>query len=477
MAITKNHPIDTTLKKALDYICNPDKTDETILIYSYGCSPETADIEFEWTKKNAIDKGKHIARHLIQAFEPGETTPEQAHEIGIKFAEACLGGKHEFILSTHIDKGHIHNHIIFNDVNFVDYTHSHVNKKWYYQTRKISDRICEEYNLSVIRNPSGEKGKSYIEHTAAKNGTSYKAKLKSAIDKAITRSNDFEDFLLRMEIAGYEIKRGKYVSFRAEDQERFTRTKTLGAYYTEDSIVNRIEKSKERRAKQKAERRINLLIDIQNSIKAQESKGIYRAPSKPALWEEEEQRSRTKIRHLTDLSKAEFVTTRAKINNLKQASMTLNYLTENGITTYEKLEEKAKEIHSDFDVMTEKIKVIERQINDTAILIKHLNTYTKLKPIYKKYQSSKNKEAFAEKHRSKIILFEAAQKYLKGKNPPPADVLKISFASMTEEKEKLYEQYKILKKKSAEIDTIKSNVETLLGASHKPSLEKSALLD
>ncbi len=444
MAITKNHPIDTTLKKALDYICNPDKTDETILIYSYGCSPETADIEFEWTRKNAIDKGKHIARHLIQAFEPGETTPEQAHEIGIKFAEACLGGKHEFVLTTHIDKGHIHNHIIFNDVNFVDYTHSHVNKKWYYQTRKISDRICEEYNLSVIRNPSGEKGKSYIEHTAAKNGTSYKAKLKSAIDKAITKSTDFEDFLLRMEIAGYEIKRGKYVSFRATDQERFTRSKTLGNYYTEDSIVNRIEKSKERRAKQKADRRINLLIDIQNSIKAQESKGYEH-------W--------------------------AKINNLKQASMTLNYLTENGITTYEKLEDKAKEIHSDFDVITEKIKVIERQINDTAILMKHLNTYTKLKPIYKKYQSSKNKVAFAEKHRSKIILFEAAQKYLKGKNPPPADVLKISFASMTKEKEQLYEQYKILKKKSAEIDTIKSNVETLLGASHKPNLEKSALLD
>ncbi len=444
MAITKNHPIDTTLKKALDYICNPDKTDETILIYSYGCSHETADIEFEWTRKNAIDKGKHIARHLIQAFEPGETTSEQAHEIGIKFAEACLGGKHEFVLTTHIDKGHIHNHIIFNDVNFVDYTHSHVNKKWYYQTRKISDRICEEYNLSVIRNPSGEKGKSYIEHTAAKNGTSYKAKLKSAIDKAITRSNDFEDFLLRMEIAGYEIKRGKYVSFRAADQERFTRAKTLGTYYAEDSIVNRIEKSKERRARQKDNRRINLLIDIQNSIKAQESKGYEH-------W--------------------------AKINNLKQASMTLNYLTENGITTYEKLEEKAKEIHSDFDVITEKIKGIERQINDTALLMKHLNAYTKLKPIYKKYQSRKNKEAFAEKHRSKIILFEAAQKYLKGKNPPPADVLKISFASMTEEKEQLYEQYKILKKKSAEIDTIKSNVETLLGASHKPSLEKSALLD
>ena len=444
MAVTKNHPINSTLKKAIEYICKPEKTDGNLFIYSYGCSPETADIEFEWTRKNARNKGKHLARHLIQSFQPGETTPEQAHEIGLKLAKEVLGGRYEFVLSTHNDKGHIHNHIIFNDVDFIDYKHSHINKNWYYKTRKISDRICEEYNLSVINNPSAEKGKSYIEHTAAKNGTSYKAKLKYAIDKAILRSSDFEDFLLRMELAGYQIKRGKYVSFRASEQERFTRAKTLGTYYTEDSIKKRIEKSLERRESLKDNRRINLLIDIQNCIKAQESKGYEH-------W--------------------------AKINNLKQASMTLNYLTENGMTTYEKLEEKAKKIHSDFDVITSKIKVLEGQINDTAVLMKHLNTYTKLKPIYQKYQSAKDKDAFAEKHRSEIILYEAAEKYLNGKNPPPADVLKISYTSMAEEKAKLYEQYKNLKKKSAEIDTIKSNVDTILGVSHKHSREKSALLD
>lgn len=443
MAVTKNHPINSTLKKAIEYICKPEKTDGNLLIYSYGCSPETADIEFEWTRKNARDKGKHLARHLIQSFQPGETTPEQAHEIGLKLAEEVLGGRYEFVLSTHNDKGHLHNHIIFNDVDFIDYKHSHINKKWYYKTRKTSDRICEEYNLSVINNPSAEKGKSYIEHTAAKNGTSYKAKLKYAIDKAISRSSDFEDFLLRMEMAGYQIKRGKYILFRATEQERFTRSKTLGSYYTEESIINRIENNRDHRASRKDNRRINLLIDIQNCIKAQESKGYEH-------W--------------------------VKINNLKQASMTLNYLTENGMTTYEKLEEKAKEIHSDFDVITSKIKVLEGQINDTAVLMKHLDIYTKLKPIYKKYTESKNKSAFKEKYRSEIILFETAQKHLKGKNPPPIEVLKISYASMAEEKEKLYEQYKILKKKSTEIDTIKSNVDTILGVSHKQSREKTALL-
>lgn len=273
MAVTKNHPINSTLKKAIRYICNPEKTDGTLLIDSYGCTPETADIEFEWTRKKAKDNSKesHLARHFIQAFEPGETTPEQAHEIGKKLADEILGGKYEYILSTHIDRGHIHNHIIFNDVNFVDYRHSHINKKWYYDTRKISDRLCEEYGLSVI--PQNEnKGKSYIEYTAAKQGTSYKVQLKADIDKAVRKSLDYSDFLLRMEIAGYEVKKGKYISFRAAGRERFIRGKTLGGYYTEDSIKERIAKNAIHRPK-KDSRRINLIIDIQNCIKAQESKG------------------------------------------------------------------------------------------------------------------------------------------------------------------------------------------------------------
>ena len=244
MAVTKNHPINSTLKKAIQYICNPEKTDGTLLIDSYGCTPETADIEFEWTRKKAKDNGKesHLARHFIQAFEPGETTPEQAHEIGKKLADEIMGGKYEYILSTHIDRGHIHNHIIFNDVNFVDYRHSHINKKWYYDTRKISDRLCEEYGLSVIPQ-NDNKGKSYIEYTAAKQGTSYKAQLKADIDKAVRKSLDYSDFLLRMEIAGYEVKHGKHISFRAAGRERFIRGKTLGGYYTEDSIKERIAKN------------------------------------------------------------------------------------------------------------------------------------------------------------------------------------------------------------------------------------------
>lgn len=441
MAVTKNHPINSTLKKAIQYICNPEKTDGTLLIDSYGCTPETADIEFEWTRKKAKGNGKesHLARHFIQAFEPGETTPEQAHEIGKKLADEILGGKYEYILSTHIDRGHIHNHIIFNDVNFVDYRHSHINKKWYYDTRKISDRLCDEYGLSVI--PQNEnKGKSYIEYTAAKQGTSYKAQLKADIDKAVRKSLDYSDFLLRMEIAGYEVKQGKHISFRAAGRERFVRGKTLGGYYTEDSIKERISKNAIHRPK-KDNRRINLIIDIQNCIKAQESKGYEH-------W--------------------------GKIYNLKQASRTLNFLTENNLTTYDDLEKAADKIHSDFDTLTQKIKSAERQINENAILIKQIEIYRQYRPIYLKQQKVKNKDGFTQKFQRELILYEAAAKHLKGTNPPQLERLKTENESLSEQKKKLYDEYKTLKTKSAEIEVIRSNVDTLLNRPRErnPEIEK-----
>ena len=239
MAITKTHPIKSTLKKAIDYICNPEKTDGKLLVSSFGCAAETADIEFAWTRKYSIDKGTHLGRHLIQAFEPGETTPEQAHEIGMQLAKEILGGKYEFVLTTHIDKGHIHNHLIFNAVSFADYHHYHSNKRSYHYIRRVSDRLCKEHGLSVII-PGQNRGKSYAEYTAEKTGTSYKAKLKAVIDKLIPVSSNFEDLIRRLQNEGYEIKRGKYISCRASGQERFTRMKTLGADYTEEAVAARI---------------------------------------------------------------------------------------------------------------------------------------------------------------------------------------------------------------------------------------------
>ena len=270
MAVTKTHPIKSTLKAAIDYICNPEKTDGKLLVSSYGCAAETADIEFAWTRRHAIDKGTNLGRHLIQAFQPGEVTPEQAHEIGMELAKEILGGKYEFVLTTHIDKDHVHNHLIFNAVSFADHKHYHSNKRSYHYIRRTSDRLCKEHGLSVII-PGQDKGKSYIEHQATQNGISYKAKLKAAIDRLLPACSNLEELLRRLQREGYEIKRGKYISARAPDQERFTRLKTLGVDYTEEALAARIAgRSRPSRQPKQQNGKISLLIDIQNNIKLAE---------------------------------------------------------------------------------------------------------------------------------------------------------------------------------------------------------------
>jgi Relaxase/Mobilisation nuclease domain. len=227
MAVTKIKPVKSTLSKALDYIENPDKTDGKMLISSFGCSYETADIEFGYTLSQALDKGNNLAFHLIQSFAPGEVDYEKAHEIGKQLADAVTKGQHEYVVTTHIDKGHIHNHIIFCAVNFVDHHKYNSNKRSYYGIRNMSDKLCRENGLSIVVPGKGSKGKSYAEYQAEKTGTSWKGKLKIAVDALIPQVSSFEELLQRLQAAGYEIKPGKYVSCRAPGQERFTRLKTL----------------------------------------------------------------------------------------------------------------------------------------------------------------------------------------------------------------------------------------------------------
>ena len=212
MAVTKIKPIKSTLSKALDYIENPDKTDGKMLVSSFGCSYETADIEFEYTLSQALQKGNNLAFHLIQSFEPGEVDYQKAHEIGKQLADAVTKGQHEYVVTTHIDKGHIHNHIIFCAVNFVDHHKYNSNKRSYYGIRNMSDKLCRDNGLSVVVPGKGSKGKSYAEYQAEKTGTSWKGKLKIAVDALIPQVSSFEELLQRLQAAGYEIKPGKYIS-------------------------------------------------------------------------------------------------------------------------------------------------------------------------------------------------------------------------------------------------------------------------
>ena len=441
MAITKTHPIKSTLKAAIDYICNPEKTDGKLLVSSYGCAAETADIEFAWTRRHAIDKGTNLGRHLIQAFQPGEVTPEQAHEIGMELAKEILGGKYEFVLTTHIDKDHVHNHLIFNSVSFADHRRYHSNKRSYHYIRRISDRLCREHGLSVIV-PGPDKGKSYIEHTAAQSGSSYKAKLKAAVDLLIPACCDMEELLARLQREGYEIKRGKYISARASNQERFTRLKTLGIDYTEDAIRARIaggarpsKKPKERSS------RVGLLIDIQNSIKAQRSAGY-------AHW--------------------------AKLNNLKEAARTMNFLTEHGIDSYAELTEKVAAITEKMRAAHDGIKKAEQRVADLLQVQKYAENYRRLKPVYDRYRASRDKEKFLRGHESEIILFEAAARELKrlGAVPiPTTERIDGELAKLSEKKAQCTAEYAALRRQAKEYETMQKNVDMLLSAPER-STEK-----
>ena len=440
MAVTKIKAIRGTLSKAIAYILNPEKTDEKLLVSSYGCASETAAREFEWTRKIAEQKGMNpvriIARHVIQSFEIGEVTPELAHEIGKQFADEILGGKYEYVLTTHIDKDHVHNHLIFNAVDFVDYHAYKSYKRIYYDMREVSDRLCKENGLSVIP-PSQNKGMGYKEYTEAKRGTSWKQKLKQTIDRLVITAKDYDDFLRLMQEAGYEIKPGKYISFRAEGQERFTRSKTIGENYTEERIKERIAGRTPRRSrKQTAPKGISLIGDIQERIRLIDSKGY------------------------------EY---KAKLTILKEAARTLNYLTENNLLQYADLERKVEDVHSSYDRTGKELKGVEARLREVQPLIKNISNYQRLKPVYDAFLKAKDKPGFKAKHEAELVIFEAARSTLLAmqgdEKLPSLKTLQAEQAQLFEEQERLYAERNRLKKEVKQIETIKSNVDTFLSPS------------
>ena len=420
------------MSKAIAYILNPEKTDEKLLVSSYGCASETAAREFEWTRKIAEQKGMNpvriIARHVIQSFEIGEVTPELAHEIGKQFADEILGGKYEYVLTTHIDKDHVHNHLIFNAVDFVNYHAYKSYKRIYYDMREVSDRLCKENGLSVIP-PSQNKGMSYKEYTEAKRGTSWKQKLKQTIDRLVITAKDYDDFLRLMQEAGYEIKPGKYISFRAEGQERFTRSKTIGENYTEERIKERIAGRTPRRSqRQTVPKSISLIADIQERIRLIDSKGY------------------------------EY---KAKLTILKEAARTLNYLTENNLLQYADLEKKVEDVHSSYDRIGKELKGVEARLREVQPLIKNISNYQRLKPVYDAFQKAKDKPGFKAKHEAELVIFEAARSTLLAmqgdEKLPSLKTLQAEQAQLFEEQERLYAERNRFKKEAKQIETINSS--------------------
>ena len=318
--ISKNQTLKECIQFHIDYAKNPEKTQNGLLVSAYECNPETATEEFliskkmyEMITKRSQPKDKdNISYMLIQSFKPEEITPQKAHEIGYQFAYEFTKGEHQFVISTHTNKNHIHNHIEINSTS-LDCTHKFNGyKQWGRAAQKLSDKICKEYTLSTIKEPQ-QKGKQYAEWKAKKENKSWKQVLKNTIDTTIPQSKNFEDFIENMRKQGYEVKQGKQISFRAAEQNRFTRMKTLGAEYTEIAVVEKIKLQQSQSISIK--KSITSFIDIEQ--KKKEGKG--------AAYEQW-----------------------AKIFNVKQAANTVNFLTENNVD-YQKLEQQVQNSTKQFN--------------------------------------------------------------------------------------------------------------------------------
>lgn len=438
MAITKIHPIKSTLNLAIDYITNETKTDEKILVTTNNCFPATAHTQFLKTREDNNVKGTVLARHLIQSFLPDETTPEQAHQIGLDLCNKILKDEYEFVLTTHIDKGHIHNHIIFNNVNMVTGKCYQSNKKSYHKIRYQSDKLCKENNLIVIdehyetyKKKYKTNGKSWYENEQFKKGTSWKSKLQFDIDRTIKQSKDWDDFLDKMTILGYEIKHGKHIAFRHKDKERFARSKVIGIDYTEDRLKERIKENANNRTYH-IKKRIGNIIDIDNNEKIKSNKGYE-------YW--------------------------ATKHNLQVASNIVILMREKGIKTLSELDNFIQTSADKRQELQDKIKILDQDISNLSITMEQVHTVKMYRQIYLEYKNDTTDKAFYEEHKSEISQYQNALSELKksySKFPDTKEILN-QLDLLHKKKNTLMQEYSSTKSDMSELYQIRKNYEKYMG--------------
>jgi len=430
VAITKIHPIKSTLNLAIAYITNEEKTDEKILVSTNKCFASTTHTAFMKTREDNKVNGTVLARHLIQSFMPGEATPEIAHQIGMELCKRILKDQYEFVLTTHRDKGHIHNHIMFNNVNMITGKCYQSNKRSYHQIRYQS----KENNLSVIdkfyetyRKKYKTNAKSWYENDQFKKGTSWKSRLQFDIDRAIKQSKDWDDFIKRMAALDYEIKYGKHVTFKHKDKERFTRAKTIGEDYTEDRLKERILDNANQRT-YTVKKRVGNIIDIANNEKRKSSKGYE-------YW--------------------------ATKHNLKTVADTVLLMREKGFKSISQLDEFIKESALKRQNIQDQIKVIDNIISTLSNTMEQVHTVKLYRQIYLEYKKDPSDKVFFEEHKSEITLYENALLDLKksySKLPNSKDILK-ELDSLHEKKNTLMQEYSSAKTDMKELYQIRKNYE------------------
>lgn len=450
-----------SLTERIDYIVNPAKTDGGKWVSAYECDPATAAAEMLLTRQLYLNAGGPrqgsdrdvLAYHIRQAFKPGEITPEDANRIGHELAERFTKGRYQFVVATHVDKGHIHNHIVFSSVavdgsrKFKDFFLSAR------AVRKISDRLCLENGLSVIENPKRGK-KDYGKWLGDKKPLSAQEKVRAAIDAALAeKPANFAAFLRLMEASGFKVqRRGKALSFLAPGQDKATRCRenTLGADYTPEAIQERIEgkrvvslSSRSKVPTKQQPRKVNLLIDIQAKLQAGKGAGYER-------W--------------------------AKVFNLKQMAQTMNFLEENGLLEYDALTGKAAAATARFNELSGTIKQTEGRMAEISALQKQIANYSKTRDVYAAYRKAGYSKKFLTTHETEIMLHKAAKAAFDAlhlQKLPTIKTLQAEYAELLAGKKKAYAEYAAAKKEMQEVLTAKANVDRLLGAPpEQPEKEK-----
>lgn len=455
MHVIKGQTVAHTVHERLSYAINTEKTNSGQLVKAYGCEPETATGEMLLCKKEyetsigrSEEKKNDIVLYQIrQSFKPGEIAPEKAQEIGYELAMSLTKGKYQFVVATHTDHAHIHNHIIFNSTS-IDHTQKFRNFLGSSEAiRKISDKLCLENGLSIIEAP--KQGPShYGKWLGDKKPLSWQEKLRQTIDAVMAQKPaDFDAFLKLMAENGYEVKQGQHLAFKANGQQKFTRLRSLGEGYSEDELRSAILGKNVHTPKAKVPYRknpdkIHLLVDIQARLQAGKGPGYER-------W--------------------------AKVFNLKQMAQTISFLTENNITDYETMVEKTKAATDRYHELSQQIKQIEKRMAEITELKKHIINYAKTKDVFTAYRQSGYSTKYYESNTENILLHQSAKQgfdSISSSKIPSIRDLQDEFNKCLDSKKVILKDYVKQKNLMKESLTVQSNVDHLFsqkteGQAHK----------
>ena len=449
--------VGNSISCVIDYVENPDKTDEGRLITSWECNSRIADAEFLYTKQEYIRKTGRvrgaddvIAYHLRQSFLPGEITPEEANRLGRELASRFTKGDHAFIVCTHIDKAHIHNHIIWNSTN-LDADRKFRN--FWGSTkaiRRLNDPICIENGYSIVENPR-RRGLAYNKWLGDNRKPCHRELICADIDHLLSQKPEsFEKLLQMLEEAGYQVKRGKVPSLHARNQKRFIRMDSLGEGYLPAALKAVIAGQQPHKPRKKIigarpwdpKVHASLLVDIQTKLQEGKGEGYVR-------W--------------------------AKSFNLKQAAQTLIYLQENKLLEYVDLKNRTLVVTDRYHELSAEIKSAEARMAEIKVLQQHIINYSKTRSTYIAYRKSGYSKKFRAEHESDIIVHQSAKKYFDSigiEKLPTVKSLQAEYAGLLSRKKEIFPEYRKLQTEMKELLTVKANVDRLLNMDAQPAQEE-----